>query len=250
VPANTAALLRHFREEFRKDPAAAYRDWFRLQEELRDSDDPAAAKALAEDLWTILEELSFSSKEDRARFFHNVAVFFGTTGPAADLARARKAFAVALEHFGEHDDAGWHARVLHNFGTSLSNLGKTAEDLEESVSLFERALEWRTLEREIARGVTLHNLGIALRRLSSLDRDAAAARLNSSAAVLREAAEIRDRRGLAEGYALTLFHLGLTLEALERTDEARDCFSRSADAFTRLGKLDSAAVAMERADRL
>ena len=171
----TEELLGRFRAAFRAAPAAAYREWFRLQEELREREEPETARALAEDLWSFLRELTFVSEEDRARFFHNVAVFFGSPGPAADLARSREAFAAALEHFNEHDDSGWHARILHNYATALSNLGETAPDLSESAALFERALAWRTQEREIARGVTLHNMGIALRRLAELDPESAAA---------------------------------------------------------------------------
>ena len=51
-------------------------------------------------------------------------------------------------------DGAWLARAHHNFATSLSNLGSTAADLHESLRLFDRALAWRTVEREIARGVT------------------------------------------------------------------------------------------------
>jgi tetratricopeptide (TPR) repeat protein len=237
----------HFREAFQADAVAAYRDWFRLQEELREREDTETSRALAEDLWTIVEDLTFPGPEDRARFFHNVAVFFGSPGPASDLARAREAFEVALAHFSEHEESGWHARALHNFATSLSNLGETAEDLSESVALFERALEWRTSEREIARGVTLHNLGLALRRLAERDRERASDHLKESAAALREAADIRGRHGLAEGHALSLFHLGLTLESLDQSDQAIETFNRAAEAFERLGKTESAAIARERA---
>src|SRR5713226_2268669 len=162
-------LLRHFREKFQKDPVGAFREWFRLQEDLRDAGDAEKARALADDFADLLPQITFPSESERARFFHNAAVFFGSPGPAADLARARECFAVALEHFDAHEEGGWRARALHNLATSLSNLGETTADLTESVSLFERALEWRTLEREIARGVTLHNMGIALRRLACLD---------------------------------------------------------------------------------
>jgi tetratricopeptide (TPR) repeat protein len=235
-----------FRAAFRTNPVSAYRDWFRLQEELREREEADTARVLADDLWFFLAELTFSSAEDRARFFHNAAVFFGSPGPAADLARAREGFSIALAHFRDHEDSGWHARVLHNFGTSLSNLGETASDLSESVALFERALDWRTTEREIARGVTLHNLGIALRRLAELDPEPAADHLGRSTAALREAAEIRSRHGLAEGHALSLFHLALTLESLRRTEEARLCFRRAAQEFDVLGKKESAAIARER----
>jgi hypothetical protein len=237
----------HFRAAFRADPANAYRDWFRLQEELRESDDTETSLALAEDLWAFIHELPFAGEQERARFFHNVAVFFGSPGPAADLSRAREAFSIALAHFREHEESGWHARVLHNFATSLSNLGETAEELTESVSLFERALEWRTAEREIARGVTLHNLGISLRRLARLGSSGGPGELERSAAALNEAAEIRLRYGLAEGHALSLFHLGLTLEALQRREAARELFLRAGEEFQQLGKLDSAAIARERA---
>jgi len=236
----------HFQEAFRADPASAYRDWFRLQEELREEEDAETSRAIAEDLWTLIDDLSFSSAEERARFFHNVAVFFGSPGPAADLARARKCFSIALAHFQAHEESGWHARALHNFATSLSNLGETAEDLASAVALFERALEWRTAEREIARGVTLHNLGIALRRLAVLDSSTKHGHLEKSATALTEAADIRARHALAEGHALSLFHLALTYESLERSDEAGDCFHRAAEEFERLGKLDSAAIARER----
>jgi len=236
----------HFRAAFRADPANAYRDWFRLQEELREREDRETSRALAEDLWAFLRDLPFAGEEERARFFHNVAVFFGSPGPAADIARAREAFSVALAHFDEHEESGWHARVLHNFGTSLSNLGETASDLFESVALFERALDWRTTEREIARGVTLHNMGIALRRLAELDPELGADHLGRSAAALHEAAEIRSRHNLAEGHALSLFHLALTLDSLKRTEEARLCFCRAAQEFDVLGKKESAAIARER----
>src|SRR5207245_3521918 len=127
----------------------AYRNWFRTQEELSDRGDAATARALAEELWEMLSGLSFESAEARARFLHNVAVFYGSPGPAADLARAREAFGAALDHFSEHEESGWHARALHNFATAVSNLGATRAELEESVELFERALAWRTAEREI-----------------------------------------------------------------------------------------------------
>jgi hypothetical protein len=236
----------HFRAAFQTDPANAYRDWFRLQEELREREDAETSRSLADDLWTFIHDLPFAGDEDRARFFHNVAVFFGSPGPVADLARAREGFSAALAHFNEHEESGWHARVLHNFGTALSNLGSTAADLSEAVVLLKQALSWRTSEREIARGVTLHNMGIALRRLAELDPGPAADHLGRSAAALREAAEIRGRHGLVEGHALSLFHLALTLESLERTEEARLCFRSAADEFDVLGKKESAAIARER----
>lgn len=240
-------LLRHFREQFREDPAGALREWFRLQEELRDAGEGDKARALASDLAALLSNIAFPNEYERARFFHSAAVFFGSSGPAADLARARECFIVALEHFASHDETGWRARVLHNFATALSNLGTTAADLTESVSLFEQALEWRTVEREIARGVTLHNMGLALRSLAALEPERGPAHLAKSAAALDEAADIRARHNLAEGHALSLFHLGLTRELLGQGREAKECYARAADRFDRLGKHDSAAIARERA---
>ncbi|MGH9367956.1 MAG: hypothetical protein ACRD3M_09820, partial [Thermoanaerobaculia bacterium] len=64
-----------------------------------------------------------------------------------------------------------------------------------------QALEWRTPERAIARGVTLHNLGVALRRLAELDAARASEHLSRSASALREAVAIRQRHGLEEGLA-------------------------------------------------
>lgn len=110
------------RDAFRRAPTAAYREFFRLQEQLRESGDAAAARALAEELWAVLPELSFASDEEHARFHHNVAVFFGSPGEAADLPRARQCFGAALERWPEPEETGWHARVLHNFATALANL--------------------------------------------------------------------------------------------------------------------------------
>lgn len=204
---DSPALREHFRQALGADPVGAYRDWFRAQEELCGRGDAGLARALADDLWELLPGLRFDAAEERARFFHNAAVFYGSTGPAADLGRAREAFGIALAHFARDDDGGWRARALHNLATALSNLGSTREELAEAVGLFHEALSWRTVEREIARGVTLHNLGLARRRLAELDPDRAAEHLDASAAALREAVAIRERHGLAEGRALSERHL-------------------------------------------
>ena len=208
-------LHRRLREALRADPVGAYRDWFRAQEELRERGETGIARTLADDLWELVPLLPFTAAEERARFLHNAAVFFGSPGPAADLGRARQGFAAALEHFSAHAEDGWHARALHNLATSLSNLGAAAPELEEAVVLFERALEWRTAEREIARGVTLHNLGLALRRLAELDSARALNHLEKSAECLRDAVAIRERNRLAEGRAASERHLELTLDRLE-----------------------------------
>ena len=200
---DSPALREHFRQALGADPVGAYRDWFRAQEELCGRGDAGLVRALADDLWELLPGLRFDAAEERARFFHNAAVFYGSPGPAADLGRARQAFGFALAHFARDDDGGWRARALHNMATALSNLGSTQEELSEAVGLFHEALSWRTVEREIARGVTLHNLGLARRRLAELDPDRAAEHLDASAAALREAVTIRERHGLAEGRALS-----------------------------------------------
>jgi hypothetical protein len=253
------ALLRHFREAFAADPTAAYRDWYRAQEELADENRGDEARALADDLWELKNGLAFPTADARARFLHNAAVFYGSPGAAADLGRARELFDAALAHFRSAGDEGWRARVEHNFATALSNLGANVRDLEESVELFHRALAWRTSEREIARGVSLHNLGLALRRLAELDPPSAAARLSASAAALEEACVIRERHGLREGRASSLFQRGVTLLRLgeEKTagggleadveadirEAARECLENAARELERLEKHDSAAAA-------
>jgi len=214
VPSALDDLRRHFRGTLASDPVGAYRDWFRAQEELRENGDGNTARALADDLWELMPTLAFGAAEERARFFHNAAVFFGSPGPAADLARSRAAFAVALDHFEGETETGWHARALHNLATALSNLGSTPAELAEAVALFTRALAWRTSEREIARGVSLHNLGLALRRLSELEPGRQLDHLAASAAALREAVAIRERLGLAEGRALSERHLAVSEERL------------------------------------
>jgi tetratricopeptide (TPR) repeat protein len=234
-----------FRDALRASPAEAYRDFFRLQERLRDEGETARARELAQELWGALPELAFASDEERARFHHNVAVFFGSPGDAADLDRARRCFAVALDWWREHDDSGWHARVLHNFATAISNLGSTEAELVEAVDLFERALAWRTAEREIARAVTLHHLGIAWRRLAEVAPSRAEHALEKSAAALAEAVAIRRRHGLAEGEALSLFHLALSLERAG-SEEAASRFEEAAAAFDRLGMESQAEVSRQR----
>ena len=206
-----AGLVHHFREAFEKSPADALRDWFRVQEELRERDDAETARALADDLWEMLPRLAFDSAEVRARFFHNAAVFFGSPGPAADLGRARLAFRETLDHFSCHADDGWRARALHNLGTAITNLATSPEELREAIGRLEEALEWRTAEREIARAVTLHHLGLALRRLAELDPSQASVHLKRSATAFREAIEIRQRHDLGEGLAASERQLQETL---------------------------------------
>jgi tetratricopeptide (TPR) repeat protein len=208
-------LRRHLREALQNDPSGAYRDWFRAQEELSGHGEADAVRALAEDLWEILPTLPFFEDVARARFFHNVGVFYGSPGPAADLRRARLAFGEALDCFRCHDDTGWRARALHTRATAVASLGTTPAELEEAVALFGQALEWRTSEREIARGVTLHNLGLALLRRADLDPRRAGAHLDAAVDAFREAVSIRERNNLAEGRAASQRQLELALRARE-----------------------------------
>jgi tetratricopeptide (TPR) repeat protein len=237
------------RDALRASPVEAYRDFFRLQERLRDEGDAPQARELADELWRVLPEIHFGSEEERARFHHNVAVFFGSPGEAADLSRARACFAVAREWWRDPEDTGWHARVLHNFATALANLASTESELVEAVDLFGRALEWRTSEREIARAVSLHHLGLAWRRLAELASERAPEALEKSAAALTEAAEIRGRHGLPEGEALSLFHLAVSLEQAG-SDEAARRFKEAAAAFDRLGMEAQAEISRRRSREL
>jgi tetratricopeptide (TPR) repeat protein len=221
VEGGPARLLAHFREAFGGSPAAAYREWFRAQEELGRQGDVETARALADDLWEVLPGLAFESPEDRARFLHNVGVFFGSAGPAADLGRARHCYERALDHFSRHAEDGWRARALHNLASAIGNLGTKASEIEEAVALFHEALEWRTPEREIARGVTLHNLGSALRRLAGLDPARSAEHLAASASALREAVAIRGRHRLEEGLAASRASLEETLSRLQGPADGR-----------------------------
>src|SRR5262249_20758680 len=88
-------------------------------------------------------------------------------------------------------------------------------ELSEAVALYRRALELRTPEKEIARAATLHNLGLALRRLAELDAAGSGAHLKAGVEVLREALELRRRQGLSEGPAPTPSQLGLPLRLLD-----------------------------------
>ncbi|HYK41544.1 MAG TPA: hypothetical protein VE007_04085 [Thermoanaerobaculia bacterium] len=254
MPGSNDELLRHFRSAFAAEPVTAYREWFRLQEELRESGEDADAligRTLADALWDSLPSLTFQGPEARARFLHNVGVFFGSPGPAADLDRSRRLFVEAVGFFESASDEAWLARANHNFATSLSNLGTTGAELRESLELFDRALAWRTEEREIARGVTLHNRGLALRRLAELDPERAREHLAGSARSFEQAAEIRERHALSDGRARSLFHRGVTLLRLAGEGdapaggEAARCLEEAAALFDRLGKSESAQAARQ-----
>lgn len=241
-----ASRLRElFRRNFRADPAATYPEWFRLQERLREEGRAALALALADDLWGMLGEIEFPGPGARARFLHDAGVMFGCRGPAGDLARARACFELALGVWREEAEPAARSRALHNLGNALANLGRSAGELREALSCYDQALRWRSAEREIARGVTRHSMGLAWRRLAELSAEDSAAALERSAEALREALEIRERHGLAEGMAGSRFQLGLTLRKLSRLAEARGLFLRAAEEFDRLGLRDQASLARE-----
>lgn len=245
--------IAYFREAFRTAPESAYREWFLMQEELREGAEDGTARALADDLWRLLPELPFASAGDRARFDHNLGAFFGSAGPAADLARARACFGAALQEWSAPDSGAERSRALHNFAGALCNLGAGAEAVREAVELYESALAWRTLERAAGRGVTLHNLGRALRRLAELTPEESRATLTRSASILREAVEVRAGRELPEGHAASLFELGVTLTRLSEIDEgassaeARQALAEAAERFDALGMPERAGLARESA---
>lgn len=236
------------RAGFAANPAEAFRLFFHLQEQLKEARRDEDARLLAEDLWALLAGLSFSGGRERARFLHNFAVFLGSPGPAADLARSRELFARALGGWGAAEDAADVARARHNEGNALQNLGTRAEELAEAVALYERALVYRTGERAIARGVTLHNLGAALRKLALLSEPPGPLLVRSEEALL-ESIEIREAEGLLEGLASSWFQLGLTLEAAADTGRvgaaaaARAAFEAAEAAYDSAGKPDQARVA-------
>lgn len=210
--------VRRFRAAFAEDPVTAFRGWYRFQEELRDRD-AALSRALADDFWSILEEVGLAvalrAADERARFYNGAGAFFGSPGPAADLDRSRECFRRVLADWTREIDPDAHARALHNLASAVAALGETPGELEEAVGLYRRALEFRTEEKEIARAATLHNLGLALRRLAELDPDRGRAHLEGGVASLREALALRRRQGLSKGDASTLFQLGLTLRLLD-----------------------------------
>lgn len=249
-------LVERFGRAFREDPVAAFREWFHLQEALRDAATPDAdrvARGLSDALWELAPSLAFASGLDRARFFHNLAAFLGTAGPAADLARALEAFEVPLTTWTWDEEPDDVARALHNRANALQNLGRTAGDLRAAVAGYDEALAWRSEARPEARGVTLHSRGAALRRLAELDPDGAAGHLEESERSLRAAVDLRERGGLREGLALSLFHLGLTLRACAAYAAdgenaryaawARTAFEEAARRYESLGKAAEAGVA-------
>lgn len=251
---STRELVVHFRRAFSHDPKDAFQQWFVLQEKLRDEGPGAPAEqasALAEDLWQIVYDLVFPGEPERARFFHNLAVFLGTRGPAAHLPRAMEAFQVALGIWDPEQDGDDYARALHNRGNALQNLGKSTEELYEGLAMYERALFWRNgAGRGIARSVTLHSIGTLLRRLAEEEPEKKGEHLLRSTEVLSEALELREKEKLKEGVAATSFQLALTLEAAGLRNAAAQRMEEAARAYDAVGKRDEADLARHIRGRL
>lgn len=251
---STRELAAHFRRTFADDPKEAFRQWFVLQEKLRDEGPGAPAgraRELAEDLWQVAPDLVFPGEPERAGFFHNLAVFLGTKGPAANLPRALEAFQIALGIWDPEQDGDDYARALHNRGNALQSLGSSPEELHEALAMYERALFWRNEKaRGIARSVTLHHMGVLLRRLSEEEPERRGEHLVRSTEVLSEALDLREREKLKEGAASTSFQLALTLEAAGLRSAAAQRMEAAARGFRAAGKAEEADLARHIAERL
>ena len=208
-----------FRRLFAEDPRAAFRDWFVLQEHLRDDrereeESEETARALASDLLRIRETLVFSSKGEEATFLHNLAVFFGSRGPAESLSFSLLLFDESLDAgYGSEDPEAW-ARLLHNRGNAFQNLARSADDLREALVSYERALTVRDASRRVARGVTLHALGNLLRKLAEAEPEARDAHLRAAIAAFEESLSLRSEEKLERGMAETTAALADARRAL------------------------------------
>jgi hypothetical protein len=247
-PEQEARVRSGLRAAFAGDVFAAYREWYSAQRELAEQGEADVCAALADDLWEMQAELEARAGEERGRFFNNLGAFFGTPGPAANLARAESCFARSIDAWAGDEERV--ARALHNRGSALAALGESAADLSLATEALEAALGYRTREREVARAVTLHHLGIARRKLAGVSPGDAPSQLERSAGALSEAREIRARLGLASGAAASRFQLAVTLDAMGRTAEARGEFDAAAGELAACGDADRAEVAREAAARL
>jgi hypothetical protein len=206
-----------FRRRFADDPRAAFRDWYVLQEHLRDegtTESLALAKILASDLWDMRETVAFSSKGEEARFLHNLAVFFGSRGPAESLSFSLLLFEESLNAgYGSGDPEAW-ARLFHNRGNALQNLARSADDLRESLVSYERALTVRDGSRRVARGVTLHARGLLLRKLAEAEPHERLAHLRAAISSFEESLLLRSQENLERGMAETAAALADARRAL------------------------------------
>lgn len=201
-----ADLVATFRRRFAEDPRAAFRDWYVLQEHLRDEATEEAvetSRTLGDDLWRIRGELGFSSKGEAGSFLHNLAVFFGSRGPAGDLGRALFLFEESLSSVDLFSEPDVWARNHHNRGNALQNLARSREDLLEALASYERALTVRDGSRRIARGVTLHARGLLLRKLAEVEHQERRAFLASAISSFEESLFLRSEEKLERGMAET-----------------------------------------------
>ena len=213
-------LVAHFRRAFAEDAHGAFRDWFVLMEHLRDegTDEAAGtAKTLATDLWEMRKRIVFSLNErgeegtkakeamkgEESTFLHNLAVFFGSRGPAENLSRSLFLFEESLDAgYGSGDLEAW-ARLCHNRGNALQNLARSREDLLEALASYERALTVRDATRRIARGVTLHARGLLFRKLAEAESGERHAHLASAISSFEESLLLRSEERLKRGIAET-----------------------------------------------
>ncbi len=201
-------LVAQFRRVLAADPRTAFRDWYVLQEHLRDDREnreasEETARVLASDLWSNREKLVFSSKGEEATFLHNLAVFFGSRGPAASLSISLLLFGESLAAgYGQDDLEAW-ARLEHNRGNALQNLARSTQDLREALQAYERALTVRDASRRIARGVTLHARGLLFRKLAEAEPDRRRAHLASAVSSFEESLSLRSEEKLERGMAET-----------------------------------------------
>ncbi|HQQ78511.1 MAG TPA: hypothetical protein PLB01_14245 [Thermoanaerobaculia bacterium] len=215
-------LVARFRVLFAEDPRTAFREWFVLQEHLRERKEAEVSersRALASDLLDMRGMLDFSSNEEKAVFLHNLAVFFGSRGPAEDLHSSLLLFEESSSAGYGSDDLEALARLDHNRGNALQNLARSREDLVEALACYGRALEIRDATRPIARGVTLHARGLALRTLAEVAGAAGpeerAALLRSAISSFEESLSLRASEDLVRGVEETSRALDEARRALE-----------------------------------
>jgi hypothetical protein len=147
--------------------------------------------------------LVFSSKGEEARFLHNLAVFFGSRGPAESLELSLSLFEESLGAAGPDDDLEAWARTWHNRGNALQNLARSAEDLGESLASYERALTVRDASRSVARGVTLHARGLLFRKLAEAEPHLRPEHLRAAISSFEESLSLRSQENLERGMAET-----------------------------------------------
>ncbi|MCM3876867.1 MAG: hypothetical protein NEA02_10655 [Thermoanaerobaculia bacterium] len=217
-------LVAYFRQAFAEDSVAAFREWYVLQEHLRDDLErreasEATARALASDLWEMRQTrgrmfLSSNERGEESTFLHNLAVFFGSRGPAEDLSRSLLLFEESLDAgYGREDPEAW-ARLQHNRGNARQNLARSREDLLEAIACYELALTVRDGSRRIARGVTLHARGLLFRKLAEAEPDRRRQHLASAVSSLEESLSLRSEEKLERGMAETEAALAEARQAL------------------------------------